>query len=635
MGYDPQTCYNKLTQAGLTPLCGVDGMSLQYHCADFMVSSTYHSMCAGANLYFPVSQVCCHNSDNHEWKCNPDEIIPICTELQSKDPAWDFQNCFCCCACFAYGTLIAVPGTGPTGSETEKIQDIKLGTEVLAASVVGTSGSGMTLEWRPQLVSFSEGASGGLPGHQIEQPNMVYIVYLLKDGLHDLIASTDQPVLLASGKLVTANTLYIGDELIDAEGNPVPVMLVSIGSYFGGVHHIGTAAPTDNGADGHLLLADGVVVGDFDLQMSAESNASLFDTADERFEIGSREYDEAFSRRSTKAMRSDANMTFSEDGSQVIPADSNFASKFKVYARSYGASEVPTAYQAFFTQAESESILQNGTQMPFSNPVPQSMFNSIALQLKGFFPDINFIYDPTNMLPNVYAYDYFGMKIVRMTGGFARMTGMSYEGLYMAMSWGVAAFSGTEPMTADGFTGVATCDFIAFGTISRLTWIGSGWMGYVSKAMQQWNSALFDQIDPKLKGGNPDDPLRDPSIDCRVESIQRGFTGGSLPACAGGYQPPDIALELATLRDETHLLLTFSLGLKPESATDIANYTLDPAIDVVSATLDPMKNFLVTLELAEAPEKGKTYTVTAANLKSIYDTPLDPARSSADFEAAS
>lgn len=629
MGYDPQTCYDKLTQASLSPVCGVDGMSLQYHCADFMVSSTYHNMCAQKDLYFPVMQVCCHNSSTNEWKCDPDKIIPICTELEKGDPNWGFESCFCCCACFAYGTLIAVPGEGPTGSHTEEIQHIEVGKEVLAASI----SDGDRLQWTPQKVTFSEGASGSSDGHKIEQPNMVYMVYELPSGPQDLIASTDQPFMLANGTLVTANTLHVGDELTDADGNPVPIHLISTGSYFGGVHHIGTAAPSDQGANGHLILAEGVVVGDFDLQMNFHGVQDLFKEAHERHEIGSEAYDAQVAERSPGASKSQTHLTFSRDGEQIVPANSQHASKFKVYSRSFGAMGIPGSFLAFFTEDEAGSILENGTQIPFSNPIPQSMFNSIALQLKGFFPEINFVFDATNMLPNVYAYEYYGMKFVRMTGGFARMTGVGYEALYMAMSWGAAVFSGQKPMTADGYTGIATSDFIAFGSISRLTWIGSGWMGYVSKAMEQWSSALFDNIDPKYKGGNPNDPLNDPSIECRLEAIQRGFTGGSLPPCAGGVQPPEISLELATLRDETSLLLTFSLGLTEDTATDPGNYSIDPDIKVTAAKLDPVKNFLVTLTLNDAPKPGATYTVTANGLQSVYDTPLDPAHSSATFEA--
>lgn len=154
----------------------------------------------------------------------------------------------------ASDTFIAIPeGDKP-------IYMISIGEQVLVASVGSTSGK-TQISWSTAEVNFSNGTSSH--GHQ---PMMVYIFLSGKD-THELICNMDQPFLLADGKYTTAGKLHLNQQLVDKDGEPVTIEGISLGSYNGGVHHIATDIPWHNIPDGHLLLAGGVVAGDYTLQL--------------------------------------------------------------------------------------------------------------------------------------------------------------------------------------------------------------------------------------------------------------------------------------------------------------------------------------------------------------------------------
>jgi hypothetical protein len=153
-------------------------------------------------------------------------------------------------------------------------------------------------------------------------------------------------------------------------------------------------------------------------------------------------------------------------------------------------------------------------------------------------------------------------------------------------------------------------------------------MTYIQSAMNQWQF-VFGLITPANAGGNPDDPLNDPSIACRWQAIQMGFAGASLPECAGGPPLPKLALEAATASTLKQVDLVFSIALTPDSGNDPANYTLTPAAAVIAAAVDPITGFKVTLTTSLKPDTP--YTVQVANLDSYIGTGLDPAHTTAQF----
>ena len=160
--------------------------------------------------------------------------------------------CWCCCSCFANGTLIA----SPTGAK--KIEDYQVGDKVLAAGITGAAGS-TNLEWSPARVGFSFGTSDGT------QQGMVYLRY---GSGTTMICTPDQLFLLATGKMIRADRLVPGrDQFVSPGGTPVALYEISLGVYKGGVHHIATKPDFKGDLQGHLLNSAGIVAGDFDLQI--------------------------------------------------------------------------------------------------------------------------------------------------------------------------------------------------------------------------------------------------------------------------------------------------------------------------------------------------------------------------------
>ncbi|MEA3062806.1 MAG: hypothetical protein QOJ94_2587 [Sphingomonadales bacterium] len=155
---------------------------------------------------------------------------------------------------FAFGTAIESPD-GPRA-----IEDYAVGDRVMAASEDGSSWA-----WAPREVAFSSGTGPG--GGQSE---MVYLRF--GDGV-ELVVTPDQPLLVAGGKLQTADRLVPGaDSLVAADGRLLPIAQVSLGQFDGGVHAIATAIggaslDWDGSLDGHLLNAVGAICGDFILQI--------------------------------------------------------------------------------------------------------------------------------------------------------------------------------------------------------------------------------------------------------------------------------------------------------------------------------------------------------------------------------
>lgn len=614
MGYDPNVCKDKLTAAGLTPAC--EALSNPFHCDDFQqISPVIHAFCGETQAYYaPVQALVCmyyNNGTPTAWKYwPPDQLFYQCQQMIPQKglglTGWTIQNCYCCCSCFAYNTMIAVP------DGTVAIQDLRVGDQVQAAS----SSAPGKLDWKPSKVTFSSGVAGGV------HPFMVYINH--GEGKTDLICNPDQVFMLSTGKLCRAAHLNLADELVDVAGAAVKINMIGVGTYTGGIHHINTDRVWENRPDGHLILADGVVAGDFLLQMNFDALGDLRedDTLESRPMLGTPQYAE---RHSEKA-RGEAMIAFSAEGHNPAPLTIGTPTgRFAFYGP---VREIGTKGVSMFTEAQSIDILTNGTQLSLSNPVPQSEIANIFRILKGFYPEFNYYLDWYRMEPNVWAFEEYGQKFVVVSGGLARMVGISYEGLMMAVGHGVSRFVGLPPKTRAGWVGTGAADYFDFGVISRAIWYGNSWLASAMPAFNQL-STIFDLISPANAGGDPNDPVEYPSVACRLGAMQSGMAGGVLPECCGGPPPPQIALQSAKAQPGGARLY-LSIAPIPEEGEDIANYVFEPAATVLKATIDSAMNFVVNLdvELASATE----YTVTIRNMHNYLGGGVNPDEDSATFK---
>lgn len=609
--YNPSTCVTKVRDKGLSPICEDLPGGLPYHCPYLTDYAAYQKKCQGKPMYAPVPVVLCRNGDH--WKYYPpDELFSKCT------PPWEPDTCFCCCSCFANDTMIAVP------NGLKPIYTIPTGAEVLAAAV-NEEGGGISLDWSAARVAVSEGTGSG--GHQ---PFMVYVAFGDENSeVKDLICSPDQPFLLSSGKYTTAGRLVPGQELVDRNGRAVPVKLASIGSYNGGVHHIGTDEPWVGNPSGHLLLAEGVVAGDFKLQSRFDQlpDALKVEGYDSLPLLGTPEYDR---RYAGTVERSSALFEFVQKGAEGPEVGQRQFPQGVFTTYRTAVSEVPFGAQALLTPKQAADVLENGIQVPLSNPIPKVLFDTVKGQFAGLFPDVHFYYDPLAVTPNLYAFEAYGEKVVQVNGGLARLKGFNYEGLAMAMAHGAGSFYGGEPKNALGYSAVGEADLYAFGVVASGNWIGTPLLTYLVAAIRQWEE-LFKLVSPKHAKGNSRDPLNDPSLACRIRTIQTAAAGGDLPECAGGKPLPKIRLDQATAPSDDKVILVFSLAVDPASAEDPSHYTLNPPARVTGAKRSTTTDF--TVELTVELEAGRTYTVTARDLSSILGTGMDPAHDSTTFTA--
>jgi hypothetical protein len=599
MGYNWQTCHKDLTAQGLNPCDELTG--LPYHCNGFSQTTAYHAACAGQAIYQPVQAVMCKNSSTNEVQYfPPDEFFDKCGALHDQDSDWNPGWCYCCCSCFANDTPIST-----AAGTVAAVQDLEIGDKVL----IGSLAAG--LSFKEEALRFSSGTPAG--GAAM---TMVYIVYGPEK--KELIVSPDQVLLVQGEKLTTANKLTINDKLIDHDGNEVHIELVSIGHYSGGVHHISADLHWDGTPNNHLVLANGVVGGDYTLQLNFENLDSTYKVDDhsDLANLGNDDYP-------SQPTGAGSHHIYSHDEATRI----NSAAQFKAFQAIRKA--MPEDSVAMLSTAQTVDILTNGTQFPLQSNIGRGNYEYAAKLLSGFYPGINFHLAWDQFEPNIYSITEYGIQTVVVNGGLVRTQGLTYKGLMMLMAEAVSRFVGGEPRNYLGFSCLGQADFYAFAAIARNIFYLNE---FVPMAMAAYNeiNTLFGLITPANAGGNSTDKCNAPSIKCRLSAMQSGFAGGSLPTCAGGEAPPEAILEGASATTDK-LVLTFSVGLTPDSATNLDNYTVTPDACLTAASLES-QDFRV--DLAGTFKKDTTYTVTVNNVTTILGTGIDPKANTATFEVS-
>lgn len=385
-----------------------------------------------------------------------------------------------------------------------------------------------------------------------------------------------------------------------------------MGYYHGGLHHIGINAGNREGVDGHLILAEGAVSGDYYLQ---ENFGILEEEARTTYySVGSPEYQQH--AETLGIMKSP--WIYSNKEEVIFPAT------FKAFT--VHDETIPYGAQAYFTPAQADYIFNHSQQQPVYNKTSANNAKYLFKLFKGFYPDINFYLDWTRVMPNIYAFEAFGKKTIVVAGGLTRTEGVTVEGLAIMLSNAISRFYAQQPVNVDGYACVGNADYYGAGVVSRNIWFGDGWFDNTQEGLDATIKLL--QLAKDI-GGN--DSCYDPSIDCRIKALNSGFVGGALPRCAGGPSPILLQLQKAS-SDTTTINLMFNEGLDAKSAQNIENYELLPRGDIVSATVDPVINFIVHIVTTGLTE-GEKYMVQVSNITSAYKTKLDPSHSFKAFTA--
>jgi hypothetical protein len=157
---------------------------------------------------------------------------------------------------FANNTLISIP----TGLKS--IDNFKKGDAVSAISVkfkkkkkkkFKVSSSEAKISFTANTSSSQSGAVVGIAIENLNIPNFV--------------CSSHLPFLLSNGKYIRAHKLIPGQEIVNKDGEFLKIENLVIANQKIDIHHISTNSIWNNTPNGHLLLANGIVVGDYILEL--------------------------------------------------------------------------------------------------------------------------------------------------------------------------------------------------------------------------------------------------------------------------------------------------------------------------------------------------------------------------------
>ncbi len=602
MGFDWQTCVQRLTAQSYTVCSGT-------HCNNYQVTQEYHSNCASrGQLYEPIQTIECYNTSTDTTLDVPiEDILSKCFQkMQTEGNQWELLKCYCCCSCFANGTQIDIPGG------TQVVEELVHGDDVLVASVAMTPD--LQLSWNTEQLEFANGSPGG-EGKQ----TMIYITY----GTDAIVVTEDHLFLLPDGKLKRADRLIpVTDELVRVDGTSVAVTDIRVGEYTGGVTHIASSLDFTGDIDNHLLGSNGIVSADYSLQMNQHDlPASVFVEGHNTLPtFGTAEY------AITHAHLETDHISASEAGVGLIEVQHPSFEMHDSESR-----PIPATALSFINAIQELDVDANATKRLFHDTAGASTVKYLFEVYNAFYPDVNFYLDWSNTSPNAYAFTEYGRQFIVIPGGLVRVDGLQEEAYAMIIAHMLAYFSGEEPVDADGMSCMGQAAFFGTGTILRQAWNGNAWFNMALKGREQLVN-FFDLIDPTNKEGNPADVCGDPSIDCRIKTIEVAISGGDLPVCAGGETEGALRVVIAEPDDlvPTSFTVQFSEAVEISSAENINNYALTPPVPINSA----LRTADDTVTVDAAVDPATTYIVTVMNVVGESGSTLSPFNQTAQFTTA-
>ncbi|HMJ33146.1 MAG TPA: hypothetical protein VK501_04440 [Baekduia sp.] len=533
---------------------------------------------------------------------------PSCCSYDATSPVFVSgpSPCYCCCGCFADETHIATTSV----TETRQIGDFVVGDPVWVAMDADLK------SWAEVPVAFSAGT-----GKTAGVNSLIRIRYGSAEQPESVYANRDQLFMLADHKLKRTVKLVPGvDELVRPDGSTVPVLDMAAGRYRKGVHHISTTTDPGKGVAGHLLVANGLVGGDYALQLQdleLDAPDVLVDGHAELPDFGTAAYVEAYPQ-----------LAADEHGAAPEGRDATEVSAGFV---PFGVAEVvpvPEDARSFVTHEQALDIQKNGKAYPVYTGSAQAMLEYLFSVYSGFNPSVMFRVDDGNEIPNAYAFRQFDVPFVVINGGLARQTVLSLEGLALIIGQALGHLYGGDPYNDQGYSCTGVADFAATGAFIPETFFGSRSRPIVEAGMVQVRE-LFNLIDIDHRGGVPGDTCTYISIDCRLAALEAGADSKLLPECAGG--PPTATLEVVgaeLLADETGVAVSFNETLDPATVT-VAAFDFAPPEPATKATLDATGK-VVTIEVAL--ELDTSYKVTAVTVLSAAGHGLVPDKDWARFK---
>ena len=553
------------------------------HCESFRETSTMARWCKcktwdgkpipdctpmGGN--FPVETYNCYNKSTGERK---NITQNECQDLRDKDRDWSWEACYCCCSCFAWGTRITV------APDTYRIvQTIGLGDPVLTTKVEVVGGKPQ-LTWVSRAVTFSDGMAPAP-----HQP----AVLLQYGDQGELTVTLDQPMLLANGLLKAADRLTTDDQLVDRDGNSVPIHAVVLGKYTIGFHSLTTQ---DFAQDVHaewFLETNGVIAGDHMVLAMQDDDAVAA-----RFVKGHSDLPRLGSKAYANARQgTSGNALLTSDAREI--ANEAFLSMDELIN---GSSPVPFGSSPYMTQKQAADVAINGTFRSMGQTLLVHDFEYLAKLFKAFFPKVNFYLAWEDTHPNMFAFKAYGQNTVYVSGQLLRLEGMFKQGLAFIMAQGVARFESASYTNDSGLVCTGLADYFGANQILQTVFYGS-YGTWVNPGFDQIK-LLFALIDEVNRIGH--EMCSTPSIPCRLESIEAAIIGMPLPPCAGGPIPHSLKLDSAnwTMHEGAVAVeASFSHRLDLTAAKDIGHYRLTYQDDTLPRSI-PIPLALVQVDIGD------------------------------------
>jgi hypothetical protein len=557
-------------------------------------------------------------NQNHKWcTCEapfvdgcakPGSVRPDCCGNTPASPIWvpPPYSCWCCCSCLAGDTLVATSET-----LTRKIREFAVGDLVWVAM-------GLDLKaWAQVGVAFSSGTGEG------GENTVVRVMFGELGAPESVYATRDQLFLMDTGKLKRASRLVPGEDALTRPGGAAaPVLSVAAGRYAKGVHHISTSTLPAVDPAGHLIIANGVVAGDYALQIRDHDNVApeLMTPGHAGLpEIGTPEYAERHTNLKTTLYFATV------DGVEGAGAPDAVFAPFA----SAPAVAIPSDARSFVTGDQAADIAKNGSRYPVTSDSARPLLDHLMTLFQGFRPAINFRYESANEEPNAYAFRQLGVEFVVINGGLARTTVLHFEGLALILAQAIGHLYGGDPKSGQGYSCMGVADYASTVAVLPEAFFGERSTSVIDGGIAQV-SELFDFIEPPHREGRRGDRCTYISIDCRLKALRAGASWTALPYCAGG--PLDATLEVVSAEahpggDGPQVTVSYNEAVDPETA-GLAAYDFAPVVAATAAEVAP-DALSVTITADLTP--GIEYVVQANGVTSAGGNPLVTGHNRATF----
>jgi hypothetical protein len=435
---------------------------------------------------------------------------------------WYQLTCFCCCSCFANGTLIAIPG--PAG--VKKIEDFQANIDSVSTAKIDTSSSEIKLIWESSRVCFSQGT--GPDGHQSNMISLTYDNPEFKDGTYkSIICTPDQLFLLSTGKLKRADQLSPSEHmLVNKNGEKVAIHEVAHGEYIGGVHHIATDRKFTSELNNHLILSEGVVSGDFTLQINTDNiHSYLCDDHYTAPKVGSVEY--IANNTNLKKVNYAKFQIPDFDNAKVQELKANF------FASAEHLISIPFNAAKYISSAQEEDIYDKLDLIHFTELSGRTSILQYLIKLyRGFFPDIKIYFSSGMTEANAYAFEnQYKEKTIVISGGLARIKNLNLEGFSLIIAHMISCVQKSAPLNYQGYTSVGMADYYSTQILATVFY-NEAYNNVVNKGISQITEAIFNNISSKNINYNSD-PYK-PNVDTRLDAFDAGYSMNFPPNGIGG-----------------------------------------------------------------------------------------------------